>query len=168
MKSVLTKRWASRDYNLMLRAPAASTRWCNSRPCSLLTFFSSPLEKESRQAQITTKQRRQPIREVRHYPGTSCGAAAGEWCLSDRGGPGKEGVKAHLESGTEQMSKGGKSIAHVLLMCCHDLWLPFIHSLSPGLDQFCLSESIIFDSTSADVTYPWGTSLPLSPKSAIC
>lgn len=108
MKSVLTKRWASRNYNLVLRAPAASTRWCNSRPCSLLTFFSSPLEKESRQAQITTKQRRQPIREVRHYPGTSCGAAAGEWCLSDRGGPGKEGVKAHLESGTEQMSKGGK------------------------------------------------------------
>lgn len=57
------------------------------------------LEKESGQAQITAKQRWQSVWEVRHYPDTSCRAAAWERRLSGRGGPGKERMNANVERG---------------------------------------------------------------------
>lgn len=169
MKSVLTKRWASRDYNLMLRAPAASTRWCNSRPCSLLTFLFPLVWKRSRDRHKSPRSKD----GSRSEKSVTIQAPPAEPLLGNDASRTEEGQVRREWRHTWSLEQSKwvreeKSIAHVLLMCFHDLWLPFIHSLSPGLDQFCLSESIIFDSTSADVTYPWGTSLPLSPKSAIC
>lgn len=140
------------------------------------------LKKEPGQTQISPKQGRQSVREVRHYPDASCRAAAREWRLPRRGGPGKEGWEqtCGVCCGTEQGArwlmrrKNWEELeipSHEkkeLLACClvknRGLWVPFSHAFSQDLSHSVLFWGCCFSQHQCRCYNTLGATLTLSPE----